>query len=375
MLSYTLVLQSIPPVLSLIISELRLSYYQAGVLMSLFALPGILVSLPAGMLADRYGVKRVGIVSFVLTITGTVMVATGETFVSLAAGRVFAGAGAITLIIIAPQGIAQWFKNREIGAAMGVYNTALPVGVITSLNALPPIASRWGWRSGTWVAAVFTAAALVVFCLCFREKRAGTPETIFSRPKRGTENVLIGLVALSWALFSACIVSLYTFAPDFMVERGLSLGSAGFDTSLVVAGPLCLSPIIGYAVDRTVHPEVFIAAGGLGMAILLPLVPATNNHLALLMVAVGICAALIPAPVYSLTAVVVSQKRLGFGFGVLSMLNNAGVFVGPQLVGLSRDVSGSYTAGFGLMALFTVLSTVIAVILWTKRRQNAQVHS
>ena len=94
MLSYALILQSIPPVLTLIVDQLYLSYYQAGVLMSLFALPGILVSLPAGMLGDHHGVKQVGIVSFAVTIAGELIVATGETFTSLAIGRVVAGAGA-----------------------------------------------------------------------------------------------------------------------------------------------------------------------------------------------------------------------------------------------------------------------------------------
>jgi MFS-type transporter involved in bile tolerance (Atg22 family) len=69
----------------------------------------------------------------------------------------------------------------------------------------------------------------------------------------------------------------------------------------------------------------------------------------------------------------VSHKRLGFGFGVLSMLNNAGVFVGPQLVGLSRDMSGSYSAGFGLMALFVLLSAIAAAVLWAKRRRTQDV--
>jgi MFS family permease len=369
MLSCALVLQSIPPVLSLIVAELHLSYYQGGMLMSLFALPGILVSLPAGMLADRYGVKRVAIISFVFAIAGTIMVAAGETFASLAAGRVTAGAGAISLAIIAPQGIAQWFRNREIGVAMGVYNTALPTGVIASLNVLPALASRWGWRSGAWVTATFAVTALVIFSLCFREKATGKREPRPSAQKLGRENVLIGLVALSFALFNASFISLNTFAPAFMVGSGLSLESAGFYTSLLLAGPLALSPIVGYTLDRVGHREAFIAVGGLGVAILLPLVPG-SNHFAFLMIAIGISTALIPASIYSLAADVVSQKRLGFGFGVLSMFNNAGVFVGPQLVGLSLDLTGAYRAGFALMTLFAALSTVTAMALWARRRRQ-----
>ena len=185
----------------------------------------------------------------------------------------------------------------------------------------------------------------------------------------------MGLVALSWTFIIAHNVSLQTFAPDFMMEMGLSLKSAGFDASLILAGPLLLCPIVGYAVDRIGRPEAFLAAGGIGMASLVLLIPSGGSHLAALMVALGICSALNPPPIYSLTADVVGQGRLGLGFGVLSISNNIGIFLGPQLVGLSRDAMGSYTTGFRLMALFAVLSVLITAVLWAKRRRHeASIH-
>jgi cyanate permease len=51
------------------------------------------------------------------------------------------------------------------------------------------------------------------------------------------------------------------------------------------------------------------------------------------------------------------------------MLNNVGVFVGPQLVGLSRDVTGSYQAGFGLMALLAASTAMTGIVLRVRRRQ------
>jgi MFS family permease len=73
-LAFTLVFQSIPPILSLIISELHLTYAQSGLMMSLFALPGIFVSLWCGFLSDRYGIRHLGIGSFLLMIGGTLLV-------------------------------------------------------------------------------------------------------------------------------------------------------------------------------------------------------------------------------------------------------------------------------------------------------------
>ncbi len=376
MLSYALAMQSIPPVMSLLIHDFHLSHHQGGMLMSLFALPAIFVSLPSGMLADRYGIKGVGITGLVLTGVGSALVATSSSFVGLASGRVMAGMGAIMIVVISAQGIARWFAGKEMGVAMGIFNTGTPVGLIVSLNVISAMASRWGWRSGIWATVAFTTISLVVFSLFCTVPGKETPhERAVSRVSAGKEKdgLAIWLIALCWALFTASVISLFSFAPDYMVSRGLALQTAGFYTSLVMAGSLFLSPIIGYGADRYGHQEAFIAAGGLGMAILLLLVPADGSHFALLMVAIGILAAFVPAPVYSRAAQVVSQERLGRAFGLIAMLNNVGVFVGPQLVGLSRDVTGSYRAGFGLMALLAASAAMTGIVLRMRRRQASPV--
>ncbi len=352
-------LQAVSPVLSLIMEEFHLSHHEAGMLVSLFSLPAVFISLPIGMLADRYGIKRVGIVSLLLAIGGTALIATGTAFPVLLAGRVITGAGAISLLIIAPQGVAQWFAGKEMGVAMGIFNTSGPVGVISALVGISALGARFGWRSGVWSVAVLLAATLLVLALFFRsppqpapsgEKEGHTPWHI------GGMGLSIWLVGLSWAFFSAASVSIFSFAPDFMVGKGLSLASAGFDTSLVMVGSLVLSPVIGYAMDRFGRQEVFIAVGGMAMAALLLFLPGTRKLFAPLMLSIGVAFALVPAPVHSLAAEVVSRKNLGMGFGVLSMLSNLGVLMGPQLIGLSRDVSGSYRTGFWLIALFALLT-------------------
>ncbi len=104
------------------------------------------------------------------------------------------------------------------------------------------------------------------------------------------------------------------------------------------------------------------------MAIFLILLPGIRQNFGVLFLCVGFTAALIPAPVFSLGAEVVNRERLGMGYGILSTLNNVGIFVGPQLVGLSRDATGSYRASFWLMALFAVFATAIILALWAKRR-------
>jgi nitrate/nitrite transporter NarK len=66
----------------------------------------------------------------------------------------------------------------------------------------------------------------------------------------------------------------------------------------------------------------------------------------------------------------VSHQSLGLGYGILSMLNNIGIFVGPQLAGLGRDATGSYSASFWLMAVFAVLAATTILVLMIKRQRH-----
>ncbi|HQO61970.1 MAG TPA: MFS transporter [Syntrophorhabdus sp.] len=370
MLSYALIFQSIPPIMSLVISQFKLSHYQAGLLMSLFALPGILVSLPAGMVADRYGVKPVGIFSFLLALLGSFLVANGPSFEMLLVGRILAGIGASSLVITIPQAIAQWFSDRHMGIAMGIYNTAMPIGTIISLNGLSHMAGVWGWRVAVWATVFFTAIIFVIFAVFYRQP--DHKDRLENQGKKDQNREGIGtsifFVGFSWALFNASIISLFTFAPDFLVSRGMTLDHAGFSTSLVMIASMCLSPIVGLIIDKIGQKELFIAAGGLGMAVFIALIPGIGGAFSLFLLCVGVASALIPVSVFSLAADVVSFQRLGLGYGILSMLNNVGMFVGPQAAGLGRDLTGSYQISFLVMAFFAFFCTITILSLWLKRR-------
>ena len=101
-LAFTFIFQSIPPVLPLIIFELHLTYAQSGLLMSLFALPGLFISLLGGFLSDRYRMRPLGVGCFLLMIGGTLLLGFGPDLRILWLGRIIAGIGALTLSVPSP---------------------------------------------------------------------------------------------------------------------------------------------------------------------------------------------------------------------------------------------------------------------------------
>ena len=100
-------MQTVAPVLTEIIREFSLSYAQGGLLMSFFSLPAIFVSIPAGMLADRFNQKTMFIVSLLLVIAGSLLFFKGTNLYMLLLGRVIIGAGSAALFVLGPQIIIQ----------------------------------------------------------------------------------------------------------------------------------------------------------------------------------------------------------------------------------------------------------------------------
>ncbi len=374
MLAFAMTLQSVPPILSLVMADLGLSHTQAGLLMSFFALPGIVISIPAGMLADRYNQKVIGIASLALMVSGMAVTASGNSLATLALGRVIAGIGGMTLAVMLPQMVAQWFAGREVGTAMGIFNTGMPLGTIISLNLLPVLAVSQGWRASIWVAAGVSLLAIAALGLLFKPApRGDAPE----QPRRSSlwrdirlAGMPIWLVGVIWMLFNAAVISLFTFTPDLLTSNGFTPASAGFHTSLVMAPSLLLSPMVGYAMDRTGRKVAILATGGVALAALVVWVPTAIGWILPLMLLLGVAQAMVPAPVFSLPADLVSPQRLGLSFGIISTCLNIGVVAGPVAVGLVKDVTGSYQTSYGLMTGWAAMFVVVAIILARVRRRS-----
>jgi len=373
MLGFAFVFQSLPPTLTLIVKELKLTHAQAGLLMSLFALPAIFLSIPGGLLSDYYGIRKIGIISLVLMIVGTLLVALSDAFLNISSGRLLSGVGAVTLSIVASQLLSQWFVGREIGTAMGIHNTAMPVGTIICFSTFGILGENLGWRVPIFVTTIVSTIGLTVFLLLYRSASDDESERKENIRKkwRGIfsdlwmTGISIWLVGFSWMWFNAAVISFTTFAPDFFVSKGYEIGLAGFLTSLLMWGSLFLSPVVGRLIDRNGGREIFIGIGGATLSVAIYLIPNSTNFI-LPMIIMAIAVALVPAPIFSFPSKILKPTRLGLGFGIISTCMGIGASFGPYLAGVIRDRTESYQMSFILLSVFAILVTLTAAILRLK---------
>ncbi len=374
MLGLAFSIQSLPPILTLIIKELDLTHATAGLLVSFFALPTIFLAVLFGSFSDRWGSFKMGVISLILIIVGTLIFALSHTFLYAGLGRVIVGIGATAVFIVSAQIVSQWFRGREIGTAMGIFNTVMPVGAIVCFTTFGRLAESVGWRVPIFITMIIGAAGLASFLILYKpvSKR---PQGIASEKERQPGlfssllkvGSLMWLVGFCWMFFSASMVSFITFAPDFFISKGYTIGFAGFLTSLLSWGPLGLSPLIGRLMDKIGNNEVFIGVGGIIMAMVFYSIARGGNFL-LAMVVMGVGVAFVPAPVFSLLPKISRPENLGLSFGILSMFASTGMLFGPYVTGLLKDRTGSYEVSFIFLSIFALLLTLTALVLRTKRR-------
>jgi MFS family permease len=366
-LAFALVFQSIPPILPLIISELHLTYTQSGLLMGLFALPGLFISLLGGYLSDRFRMRPLATICFSLMIGGTLLIGLGMNLRILWLGRIIAGIGAFTLSIVLPKLLSQWFKERELGLAMGIFNTGVPLGSVICFGLFGKMGTLWGWRVPVLLTGVYAMITSILFLSSYKlplaQKQNDRPLPIHKSLKE--MGLPIWYVGLSWLWFNAAFVSFATFGPNLFLRKGYTIEQSGFLVGIPLLGSLFLSTPTGYLVDRFRHQNWLIGIGGMALSILTLSFNFSSSFL-LLVTFMGVFSAMIPSPIYSLPPEILKPENVGLGFGVLSTCSSIGLFFSPYLVGKTRDLTGSDQWGLILISIFFLLSMISILFIHRK---------
>jgi MFS family permease len=363
-LAFALNLQMIPPLLPILVSEIGLTHTQAGVLMGLFTLPGIFLAIPGGRVSDIIGPRSVALWSLtLLSVGGFLMLPLHPWF--LFTGRLCSGIGGAVLVVVAPQIIARSFQGRELGLAMGIFNTAVPLGTIMAFNLLGYLAGRFGIPVVIMATASFSLVSMTAFFLTYADPQQNSADTRAPGPEklRGLGG-RIWLISLVWVLFNISILAYFTYGIDYFISGGMIASAARFLSSLPMILSIFLTPLAGLAMHRygLRWSLPLIGCAISSAAILLILVP-DQTMVVVWSILLGIGISMVPPAVFTIAGEVVPPFRVGTGFGVLTTVFNLGVFFGIPLIGHVRDLTSTYRSSFILMSIIMGMGAVMAAPL------------
>lgn len=241
--------------------ELGLSDVELAWVSAVAVLNGSLWRLPAGMLTDRIGGRRVMVAMLVATAVPAYLVSRADSYATLLVLAFLVGFAGNSFSV----GIAwnsAWTPRERQGFALGVFGAGNVGASVTKFIGPPLIAGTagagyvFGVQGGWRLVPVLYAVLLVVLAaltlaLTPRHDRiagAGTPLRTMLRPLRQMRVWRFGLYYV--AVFGA-YVALAAWLPKYYVDNfGVSLGAAALLTATFIFPASLLRPFGGWVSDR-----------------------------------------------------------------------------------------------------------------------------
>ena len=352
--------QSIAAVAPFLIEDLRLSYAQAGLMMGLYMLPGVVVSLPSGMLGQRFGSRRVALWGLALMVAGGLVTGWSGGFVVACAGRVVSGIGGILLNLLLAKMVADWFRDKEIATAMSVMLSAWPFGLALALLALGGVAASASWRASVFATVAAAALSLALLAWLYRDppdlpSAADSARFSLRLPLRAWG--LACTAGLGWSLLNAGFIDLVSFAPGYLIAGRTSVARAGVLVSLTLWVSIVSVPLGGWIADRIGRSNLVIVFGCLGAAApmaLLPLLPGS----ALWLILSGLLMSGAPGVFMALLPRAVDREHLATSLGVFYTVYYLGMAMAQPLAGAARDLTGRPA-----MPLYVAAALMAATVL------------
>jgi MFS family permease len=384
------VYDAISPLADLLRDQLGYSDSRIGTLNAIYSFPNIIMVLVGGIIIDRIGVKKGTLLFGALCFIGAVVTAATDRFVVMAAGRLIFGIGAESLIVSVTVGIARWFKGRELSFAFGVNLTIARLGSFLALNS--PTWARpayENWQTPLLITVVFATfcvvGPLVYWVLEDRaEKRydlgeAGETDRVEWADLFSFGRSYIWVVLLCVTFYSA-IFPFQTFAIKFFQDaHGATRESAGFLSSIITLFSMIMTPLFGIWVDRVGKRSLFMMAGSLMLVPVYLMMAYTSVPLVVPMAIMGIAFSLVPAVMWPSVAYLVDESKLGTAYGLMTMIQNIGLFGFNWMIGSANDFSGASATnpgGYALgMWIFSVLGFLGFFFAFMLRREEMGPHS
>lgn len=367
----------VPPTLPEMILDLGLTHSQAGLFMSLFALPAIFLSFAAGWLVDRFGERLVGGLGLLVMGAATLSMTLADGFPLLMIARVGSGIGATLAVVALQRQVTRLFQGRSLGLPMGISGSAIPVGIILVLNVAGPLAEAQGWRVVAGRVGGVTMAVAVIYVLAnaliFKGRSLGLGDTSAADEPTADQKTaqaqgmrILWYAGVVWFCANGAMTAFMTFAPDNYLTLGFGVQSRGLFTSIPMWCSAALGPVAGWLADRHGGKPAFIALGMTLMAVCLALIPGNAVSPLLIGVGLGTALAAMVTPLLTLPGQIMSPAYVGRAFGLLSTCANLGIFLVPPLAGLVRDHTGQYLWAFVLMASTAALGAACSEVLRRK---------
>ena len=366
------------PLLPSIQADVGMSFTQLGFFTGIYGLLALLLSVPAGLTAKRFGEKRVLAAGLVGVAIGSVLLARAWSFESAVAFRgltIFGYRFAFVSVLIA---VALTAPPALRGRTMGVLGATSAMASVVGAPLGGALVGELGWRTAILGYASMALFGALVFWLFYRvtAQPAAAAAVPVPAPAHGGisrsafRSPVVWLLALIVGLGGFGQFTVTNFVPSVADSvYGLNAAAAGVIISTGYLAAIVLNLVIGLLADR--FDKLVVLGGIVSILAIASASLAVENELVFriataVVIGVGFSAA---NQLYGLAGSLMPRGETGNAMGIVSL--GAGLFgyFGPQMVGILRDTTGSFAAGFYMVAVCDLMTLGLIVLLYRLTRR------
>lgn len=225
-----------------LMKDFGLSPTQMGLLLSAFFWTYAGMQIPAGILIDRYGIRRIYAGSFLVWSLATAAIAWADSFGQIFACRLMLGIGEAVAAPASLGYIRRSFRQEESGLPTAVYTAGMMVGPAVGSLAGALILESVGWRALFLITGLGACWWVIPWLWLAPRGRAedveaGRPAAAAIRWKQVFTNPLFWGITIAAFLYSYYWYFFLTWIPSYLLmTHGFSFTAMGTATALPLAG-------------------------------------------------------------------------------------------------------------------------------------------
>ena len=359
-----------------------------GLLGGVFFLSFAIFQIPAGILIDRFGPRKVMSSVIIFAVLGSIIFALSNSFYSLLIGRIFMGLGCSICLMGSLVLITRWRDTNQFSKLAGIILAVGGIGGLLATTPLSYFSELYGWRLSFWLAAVVTFFVMLLYYFELEDRDKGlfinkknkliSPKNLFFVLKERNFKFMIPMSLMS---YSSLVVILGLWGAPYLkdihglesIERGkiLMLMAISWNIGSFVFGRL--RSIFG-SYKRVV---IFGSIGVIFLLFVLSFISNINiTYLYILFCILGFFGAFSVALI-SHYQVLFDKEYMGRALSTANFFNFGGVFFIQWLTGKiifimggnsSGAPIGAYRAAFLFVAILLLVS--LCIYLFTNEKKN-----
>jgi cyanate permease len=356
-------------------SDLNLSYSQMGFILGTWQLVYTVVAIPLGFLIDRIGTYKSFLLALTIISASAVLRSFAMNFEMLTVFVALFGIGGSMVSISIPKVVSIWFQGKERGTAAGVYFTGATTGAIIALSltnsvVIPLVGS---WRNAYLIYGFISFLITAVWLFLGRSypgSRNSPVTTVFIK------GVSLNGVreAFSRNVFLVVIIGITSFLvnhglsqwlPTILQANGMTVNEVGYAVSMVnffmIFGSLLAPALPRLVGSKKLAISLLLLIQGISV---LTISGVRGPILWIVLALRGLSAGFMPLLLLILMDLPeVGPARMGMVGGVFFAAGEIGGFGGPSLMGLFKDITGTFSPGLIFLAVVCEAMIIPAFLL------------